>query len=146
LLIRRGVEPFAGKWAPPGGYTEANETLEAAAARELKEETGLVVPEDAFIATGIASLSKLNQVHVVLQAILPEVREIKAHPPETIDARWFSEADLPREDVWDSMRSLDPAKLFWPARTECFSFVHATNNTRRVILTQESIRPPRETF
>lgn len=43
LLIQRANEPYKNSWALPGGFLEAEESLEEGCRRELKEETGLEI-------------------------------------------------------------------------------------------------------
>jgi NAD+ diphosphatase len=51
LLVRRANEPLKGEWSIPGGAVEAGETLQAAVAREVLEETGVHVSSARYVAS-----------------------------------------------------------------------------------------------
>src|SRR5690242_2338871 len=57
LLVRRGKAPRLGQWGIPGGAQHIGETLFEAAAREVWEETGLIVTPQAII-TALDAISR----------------------------------------------------------------------------------------
>jgi len=79
LLVQRGVPPYEGMWAFPGGFKRPSETLDEAAARELVEETGLDAASllRQFGAYGDPGRDpRMNVVTVGYFAVLPELGEL----------------------------------------------------------------------
>jgi 8-oxo-dGTP diphosphatase len=81
LLVRRGEEPFKGMWAIPGGFKRPNETLDAAAQRELAEETGV---DGTKLLTQFGAYGdphrdpRLNVVTVAYLAVLRDMGAVMA--------------------------------------------------------------------
>lgn len=97
LLVERGLAPFEGRYALPGGFVRVGESLEQAARRELEEETGL---SDVFLEQlySFGDPGRDPREHVVSVAwyALTNVRHHRVRA--TTDARaaaWFAVDEVP---------------------------------------------------
>lgn len=95
LLIERGIEPFKGRWAFPGGFIKMDETAEEGALRELKEETGM---ENAFIQQFHTFSNPLRdpreRVITIAYYALVRIQEVKGGD-DAASARWFPLDEIP---------------------------------------------------
>lgn len=96
LLIERGVEPFKGKWAFPGGFVKMDETADDGAKRELREETGLA---PAFVEQFhcFSDPERDPRERVISIAYLAVVRtaDVKGGD-DAAQARWFALDEVPQ--------------------------------------------------
>jgi 8-oxo-dGTP diphosphatase len=92
LLIRRGLEPFQGKWALPGGFVRVEESLEDAVRRELHEETGIAqLFLEQLYTFGAVDRDPRERVVTVAYYALVKLSDhrIKA-ATDARDAAWFA--------------------------------------------------------
>ena len=97
LLIRRGIEPFKNRWALPGGFVHPDETLDAAARRELQEETGLrdVYQEQLYTFGEIERDPRERVISVAYFALVRRADHLPAAATDAAEAAWFEVENVP---------------------------------------------------
>ena len=95
LLCKRNIEPRWGKWTLPAGFMELGETTSQGAARETDEEAGAQIQMGPLFS--VLNVPRVGQVHFFyLASLLSE----KFNPGfETIEARLFTEAEVPWDEI-----------------------------------------------
>jgi len=95
LLVQRGIEPYKGRWAMPGGFLRMDESAETGALRELQEETGMrgayIKQFHTFSAPG---RDPRERVITIAFYALVRMQEVKGGD-DAADARWFALDDVP---------------------------------------------------
>ena len=95
LLVERGIEPYKGRWAFPGGFLKMDETAEEGALRELREETGL---ERAYIQQfhtfSDPHRDPRERVITIAYYALVKIQEVHGGD-DAASARWFPLSEIP---------------------------------------------------
>ncbi len=96
LLIQRGIEPYKGRWAFPGGFLKMDESAEEGALRELQEETGLRGAYIRQFHTFTApQRDPRERVITIAYYALVRMQEVKGGD-DAADARWFALTEVPQ--------------------------------------------------
>ncbi len=97
LLIKRGMQPFKGLWALPGGFWKPNETIEACAKRELEEETGVkdIYLEQFKVFSNPNRDPREQVITVAFVALVRKSDFTVIGGDDAEDAKWFVYNELP---------------------------------------------------
>lgn len=98
LLVRRDVDPFRGKWALPGGFVREEESLDEAARRELREETGIekLYLEQLYTFGDIGRDPRGRVITVAYYALVKLAAYDVNAATDASSAAWFPVADVSR--------------------------------------------------
>src|SRR3989441_13059074 len=98
LLIERGLQPFKGRWALPGGFVRVEETLDEAARRELAEEAGLtnIFLEQLYTFGEVDRDPRERVVSVAYYALVKLSEHQAKAATDAANARWFPVSNMPK--------------------------------------------------
>lgn len=95
LLIERGIEPYKGKWAFPGGFMRIDETADECARRELEEETGLTEAKmEQFYTFTDVNRDPRERVITIAYLALVKISDVRGGD-DASKAQWFDYNKIP---------------------------------------------------
>jgi 8-oxo-dGTP diphosphatase len=128
LLVRRGKAPASGLWAIPGGRVELGETLQEAAEREIREETGITVkarePVFTFDVVDRDDTGGIRFHYVIVDLMADYVAGELRPGDDALDARWVSP---------EKIKNLNLSEMTRKFLHQHFGFETHKNSDERVI-------------
>lgn len=118
LLCSRNIEPRKGKWTLPAGFLELAETTAQGAARETDEEAGAHIDMGPLFT--MTNVTRVGQVHFYYLARLRS--DVFDPGIETIEARLFTEAEVPWDELAFTTVKLTLQRYFADRRSGSFGF------------------------
>lgn len=97
LLIERGIEPYKGRWALPGGFLKIDETVEECAQRELSEETGVgsIFMEQIGCFSGVDRDPRERVITIAFSALIRQSDYEVIAGDDAARAKWFPMHNVP---------------------------------------------------
>jgi 8-oxo-dGTP diphosphatase len=105
LLVRRGQEPLKGEWSLPGGALELGETLQQGVAREVLEETGLIVVPGGIVEildriTQEETSGRIRYHYVLIDFVCRVASGTLCSASDAAEVRWVEEEELYRQNAY----------------------------------------------
>lgn len=121
LIIQRGHEPDKGLWSIPGGMVGYGERTDVAAAREVKEETGLDVLEMEYVADIVDKIiydaeGKLKYHFVIVDYVTHQFKGTPVAMDDAVDCKWCPFEKLPQYEYPDTIVELFKKIHIWPEK------------------------------
>lgn len=110
LLIERGIEPYIGEWALPGGFLNMDEDAEDCSRRILKKETGLenIFLEQLYTFSSVERDPRYRVISITHYALVRRLDYNAIAGLDTTTVRWFELSEVPKL-AFDHKEILDKA-------------------------------------
>jgi 8-oxo-dGTP diphosphatase len=107
LLICRNKAPASGRWSLPGGKLESGESLTAACAREIREETGITAEIKQIVAVVERRIENFHYVIIDFLAELALGTNIQPIAASDVNAaRWVAVSELAHYDLVEGLEEI----------------------------------------
>ena len=127
ILVKRGNEPFKGQWVFPGGFVDYGESVEDAALRELREETGVKGEIQAILGVYSKPERDPRAHHISVVFIAQHIMGQPKGGDDAAEAAWHNIKDLTSESLafdhgeilCDFKRWLQMGGTYWSNQERC---------------------------